>query len=87
MFLQRTMLSSDSLHQLQLRVKTNEGFHDILKSAKIYLNVKKLQEESLYEMVEELIRKLKLKEDIYLQFFLDLVLSYVEKKSVSLSWG
>ncbi|MDC0204659.1 UvrD-helicase domain-containing protein [Flavobacteriales bacterium] len=84
-FLQRTTLSDQSLHQLNLMLKTNEGFHSILKSANIYLNEQKLLEESLYEMVEQLVRILNLKEGVYLQFFLDVVLTYTEKKGSNLS--
>ena len=83
--LQNTTLRHQSLHHLNLKAKLNVGFHNILKSANIYLNEQKLLEESLYEMVEQLIRILNLNEGIYLQFFLDVVLTYTEKKGSSLS--
>ena len=57
----------------------------MLKKANIFINPEKLLQEPLYEMVEQLIRLFKFDEDIYLQFFLDVVLAFTEKKGSSLS--
>ena len=37
-YLQKTTLKHQSLHHLNLKAKLNVGFHNILKSANIYLN-------------------------------------------------
>ncbi len=84
-YLFKVQLIDENLHQLYLEIKTNEGFIRLLERGGIYINPKKLLQESLYEMVEQLIRAFNFKEDIYLGFYLDLVLAYSEKNGSSLS--
>ena len=84
-YLQKNILSNKNLHELHLKLATDRGFHKILQSANIQFNEYKLLEGSLYETIEQLIRYFRIKEDVYLQFFLDIVLSYAEKKGSSLS--
>ncbi len=79
------ILSNENLHTLNLKAKTEAGFNEVLKRANIFINYEKLLQEPLYEMVEQLIRLFKFDEDIYLQFFLDVVLAFTEKKGSSLS--
>ena len=79
------VLVGENLHELNLKVKTENGFNDVLKKANVFVKPAKLLQEPLYEMVEQLIRLFKFNEDVYLQFFLDLVLAYTEKKGSSLS--
>ena len=84
-YLYTTVLGDASFHQLNINLTSTKGFDSLLKSANIFITASKLLEEPLYEMVEQLIRLLNLKEDVYLQFFLDVVLAYSEKKGSSLS--
>ena len=79
------ILQTENLHNLNLKVKTEKGFNEVLKKAKIFINSEKLLQEPLYEMVEQLIRLFNFDEDVYLQFFLDVVLAFTEKKGGSLS--
>ena len=79
------ILLDENLHTLNLKVKTEAGFTEVLKKAKIIMNPEKLLQEPLYEMVEQLIRIFRFDEDVYLQFFLDVVLAFTEKKGSSLS--
>ena len=79
------VLTNESLHDLNLNIKTNAGFNETLKKAKIFISSEKLLQEPLYEMVEQIIRLFNFHEDIYLQFFLDVVLAFTEKKGSSLS--
>jgi ATP-dependent exoDNAse (exonuclease V) beta subunit len=84
-YLFNSVLSADNLHHMNLSVKSEEGFHELLRKANIFINVPKLLKEPLYEMVEQIIRLFHFNEDVYLQFFLDVVLAYTEKKGSSLS--
>jgi ATP-dependent exoDNAse (exonuclease V) beta subunit len=53
------ILSDENLHTLNLKVKTEAGFNEVLKKANIFINPEKLLQEPLYEMVEQLIRLFK----------------------------
>ncbi|MBT5750632.1 MAG: UvrD-helicase domain-containing protein [Flavobacteriales bacterium] len=79
------ILVNENLHTLNLKVKTEAGFNEVLKKANVFVNPEKLLQEPLYEMVEQLIRLFNFNEDVYLQFFLDFVLAFTEKKGNSLS--
>lgn len=74
-----------SLHQVYLEIKSPEGFLTFLKRANINVNYLKLLQEPLYELVEQIIRLFHFNNDVYLDFFLDVVLSYSEKKGSSIS--
>ena len=84
-YLSNEKLTNHNLHELNIKLCNNLGFINILKEAQIFIKPKKLLQEPLYEMVEQLIRLFNFKDDMYLCFFLDMVLSYAEKKGSSLS--
>ena len=84
-YLYKNHLPDESLHQVYLEIKSTEGFLVVLKRANININYSKLLQEPLYELVEQIIRVFNFNEDVYLGFFLDVVLSYSEKKGSSIS--
>ncbi|MDC0249680.1 UvrD-helicase domain-containing protein [Flavobacteriales bacterium] len=84
-YLFSTILKDKNLHALNINLKTDKGFIAILKEASIFIHPSKLLQEPLYEMVEQIIRGFNFKEDVYLGFFLDMVLVYTEKQGSSLT--
>ena len=84
-YLWRYSLSTEDIHQLHLEIISSKGFFAVLKRANIYIKRSSLLQEPLYELVEQIIRLFNFKEDVYLDFFLDIVLSYTEKKGSSIS--
>ena len=78
-------LSGNSLHKLNVKLKEQKSFLQMIKEAKLSFNIQQFIELPLYELCEQLIRNLKIKEDIYVQFFLDVVLKYTEKNGSSIS--
>ena len=84
-YLSFNVLKSDNRHDLNLLIKSESGFVEMLNKANIFLNPLKLLQEPLYEMVEQIIRLFNFNEDVYLQFFLDVVLAYSEKNGSSLT--
>ena len=84
-YLWRYSLSNENIHQLHLEIISSKGFFSVLKRANIYIKRSSLLQEPLYELVEQIIRLFNFKEDIYLDFFLDVVLTYTEKKGNSIS--
>ncbi len=78
-------LSRNSLHKLNLKLKEQKSFLQMIKEAKLSFNIHQFIELPLYELCEQLIRNLKIEEDIYVQFFLDVVLKYTEKNDSSIS--
>jgi ATP-dependent exoDNAse (exonuclease V) beta subunit len=78
-------LSNEDIHQIHLEIMSSEGFFAVLKRANIHINRASLLQEPLYELVEQVIRLFNFEEDVYLGFFLDVVLSYTEKKGSSIS--
>ena len=67
------------LNNVHQQIKTDEGFLDYLNQFHIYLNSSKILQFSLYEIVEQVLSVFKIKNDIYIDFFLDAVLSFSEK--------
>ena len=59
-----------------------EGFKDL----NIFLNKEKLLQQPLYELVEDLVRRFQLNKesDAYVQFYLDIVLEFTQKKNSDL---
>ena len=55
------------------------------KRANIHINRALLLQEPLYGLVEYIIRVFNIEEDLYTDFFLDVILSYTEKKVSSIS--
>ena len=84
-YLSFNVLRSENRHDLNLLIKSEAGFVEILTKANVFLNPLKLLQEPLYEMVEQIIRLFHFNEDVYLQFFLDVVLAYSEKNGSSLT--
>jgi len=84
-YLSFNVLKSENRHDLNLLIKSEAGFVEMLTKANVFLNPLKLLQEPLYEMVEQIIRLFHFNEDVYLQFFLDVVLSYSEKNGSSLT--
>lgn len=84
-YLFSTVLKADTPHTVNVKIKTERGFKALLEQVNIHLDNTKILQESLYEMIEQLIRLFKLEEDVYLGFFLDMVLAYTEKKGSSLT--
>jgi ATP-dependent exoDNAse (exonuclease V) beta subunit len=84
-YLWKNILSSENIHQIHIEIMSSEGFLSVLKRANIYIKRTSLLQEPLYELVEQIIRLFNFKEDLYLDFFLDVVLSYAEKKGTSVS--
>ena len=78
-------LINENIHQIHLKLKSSEGFISVLERAQIYINPSLLLQEPLYELVEQIIRLFNFKQDIYLDFFLDLILSFSEKKGSSIT--
>jgi len=79
-----TILKNKNLHILNINLKTDKGFLYILERVNIFIHPSKLLQEPLYEMIEQIIREFNFKEDVYLDFFLDVVLVFSEKKGSSL---
>lgn len=84
-YLFSSKLNAENIHKLNLELGTNDGFLSVLKKANIHFQPKIVLQEPLYEMVEQIIRLFHFKEDLYLDFFLDVVLAYTEKKGSSLT--
>ena len=84
-YLSFNVLRSENRHDLNLLIKSEAGFVEMLTKANVFLNPIKLLQEPLYEMVEQIIRLFHFNEDVYLQFFLDVILAYSEKNSSSLT--
>ncbi len=78
-FLHQNVLKAKTLHELHDCVHQSQSFLALLKSAGIDFSIAKLTELPLFELCQQLIRKLKINEDIYAQFFLDVVLKYTEQ--------
>lgn len=84
-FLHQNVLKAKTLDELHDNVHQNQSFLALLKAAGIDFPIAKLTELSLFELCQQLIRKLKINEDIYVQFFLDVVLKYAEKNGSSIA--
>ena len=84
-YFQKTVLSGNTLHELNAKLHQDKSFLQLIKEAGLSFPIPILIELPLYELSEELIRNLKIKEDVYVQFFLDVLLKYTEKNSSSVS--
>ena len=84
-YIYRNFLQKENIHSLNLSISSENEFRFVLNKAGIYLDTKNILQEPLFEIVEHLIRLFKLDDDIYLSFFLDVILFYVEKQGGSLS--
>ena len=71
--------TTSKLNEVHQQIKSNKGFLDFLNQFNIYLNPNKILQFTLYEIVEHVLSAFKFKKDIYIDFFLDAVLSFSEK--------
>tara|TARA_B100001093_G_scaffold520352_1_gene614970 strand:- start:9900 stop:12965 length:3066 start_codon:yes stop_codon:yes gene_type:complete len=75
-YLSKNKLISTELHLLNLQLKDINEFRNILEKSRIIINEVKLLKFSFYEMIEQLMLDLKIKTDVYVDFFLDFVFEY-----------
>ena len=67
------------LHLLISKSKNFDGFHQLLKKININLDINALLNLQLYEMIERLIYIFKIENNLFIQFFLDFVFTYVRE--------
>ena len=65
-YLFKTILKKKDLHSLNIKLKTEDGFNSILEEANIYIQNDRLLQESLYEMVEQIIRLFHFNQDSHI---------------------
>ena len=74
-----------NIHSKNKEISLNTKLDKILRDFNITVNFKNHLKLSLYELVEELISSFEIDEDIYINFFLDIVLKYFNKYSSNIS--
>ena len=75
----------DDLHILYMQVHNNDRFLSLLNNHGIEFDSDNFLELPLYQMVEEIIKAFNIENDVYINFFLDLVHEYSEKNINSIS--
>ena len=83
--LQTQKYTSNNLHDLFLKLRQKTPFVKILKELGFEINFNKISENSLFEIVNEIIICFKISKDIYVDFFIDLVHTFTLKKLSSIS--
>ena len=73
------------LHDLYMKVHNNDRFLSLLNNQGIEFDFDNFLELPLYQMVEEIIKAFNIENDVYINFFLDLVHEYSEKNINSIS--
>ena len=73
--------TSHNLHDLFLKLRQKKPFVKILKELGFEINFNKISENSLFEIVNEIIICFKISKDIYVDFFIDLVHTFTLKKT------
>ncbi len=71
--------TTSKLSEVHQQIKSNKGFLEFLNQFNVYLNPIKILQFTLYEIVEQVLSVFKIKNDVYIDFFLDAVLSFSEK--------
>ena len=71
--------TTSKLSEVHQQIKSNKGFLEFLNQFNVYLNPIKILQFTLYEIVEQVLSVFKIKNDVYIDFFLDVVLSFSEK--------
>ena len=71
--------TTSKLSEVHQQIKSNKGFLEFLNQFNVYLNPIKILQFSLYEIVEQVLSVFKIKNDVYIDFFLDAVLFFSEK--------
>ena len=77
--------TKDDLHDLYMQVHNNDRFLSLLNNQGIEFDFDNFLELPLYQMVEEIIKAFSIENDVYINFFLDLVHEYSEKNINSIS--
>ena len=71
--------TTSKLSEVHQQIKSDKGFLEFLNQFNVYLNPIKILQFSLYEIVEQVLSVFKIKNDVYIDFFLDAVLFFSEK--------
>ena len=71
--------TTSKLSEVHQQIKSNKGFLEFLNQFNVYLNPIKILQFTLYEIVEQVLSVFKIKNDVYIDFFLDAVLSFSQK--------
>ena len=71
--------TTSKLSEVHQQIKSDKGFLEFLNQFNVYLNPIKILQFTLYEIVEQVLSVFKIKNDVYIDFFLDAVLSFSEK--------
>ena len=71
--------TTSKLSEVHQQIKSNKGFLEFLNQFNVHLNPIKILQFTLYEIVEQVLSVFKIKNDVYIDFFLDAVLSFSEK--------
>jgi len=74
-----------TIHEINLLLKTDDGFIDILKKYNISIPTDKFLRLPIYELTERLIKKFRIPENSYVSFFLDVLLKFSENQGSNLS--
>ena len=74
-----------TLHEINLLLKKEDGFTDLLKKYNISIPTEKFLRLPIYELAERLIKKFRIPDNSYVSFFLDVILKFSEKKGSNLS--
>lgn len=89
-FVYINFLNEDDLTLIHDEIKSLDGFVSFLNRAQINLNSENILKNSFYDLIESIIYIFRVEENIYTDFFLDLVLQYIQKNSPNiagfLSW-
>ena len=89
-FVYINFLNEDDLTLIHDEIKSLDGFVSFLNRAQINLNTENILKNSFYDLIESIIYIFRVEENIYTDFFLDLVLLYIQKNSPNiagfLSW-
>ena len=71
--------TTSKLSEVHQQIKSDKGFLEFLNQFNVYLNPIKILQFTLYEIVEQVLSVFKIKNDVYIDFFLDAVLFFSEK--------
>ena len=74
-----------TIHEINLLLKKDDGFTDLLKKYNISIPTEKFLRLPIYELAERLIKKFRIPDNSYVSFFLDVILKFSEKQGSNLS--
>ena len=78
-YLHSKKIINNDLHVTLTKIKNNNYFISLLKSCGIEMNINRIIQLPLFEMIQQIIKCLKIESDVYVDFFNDLILSYSAK--------